>query len=121
MNTYHFTQDQLISLLHATIDMYLEFRDVHEHEAEASKFEAVDEMFQGLDADRELAENDPTERLRMQLPDVAPELLAVLIELHRICMVAPHNEETWPTAAEFDAAWRRANAAIAKAHGEVTR
>lgn len=67
VETFTFTRSQLNDLLFAAIDMYLEFRDVHEHGAEASRFEAVDEMFQGLDADRELAQFDPTERLRLQL------------------------------------------------------
>lgn len=65
--TFTFTRQQLNALLFATIDMYLEFRDMHEHDADGSRFEAVDEMFQGLDADRELARSDPTERLRLQL------------------------------------------------------
>jgi len=80
--SYHFTQEQLSSLLYATIDMYLEFRDVHEHAAEASRFESVDEMFQGLDADRELAQHDPTERLRLQLPDLLDALKE--IEAHHV-------------------------------------
>lgn len=66
-SAFHFTRKQLNDLLFATIDMYLEFRDVHEHDADGSRFDAVDEMFQGLDADRELAQEDPTERLRLQL------------------------------------------------------
>lgn len=65
--TFTFTREQLNDLLFATIDMYLEFRDVHEHDTDGSRFEAVNEMFQGLDADRELAQYDPTERLRLQL------------------------------------------------------
>lgn len=66
--TYRFTREQLNTLLFAAIDMYLEFRDVHGHDAEASRFEAVGEMFDGLDADQELATTDPTERLRLQIP-----------------------------------------------------
>jgi hypothetical protein len=68
MTTYHFTREQLSDLLYATIDMLIEFRDVHGHDEESSKFEAVGEMLDGIDADRELASNDPTERLRLQLP-----------------------------------------------------
>lgn len=66
--TYRFTREQLSSLLFATVDMYLEFCDVHGHDADASRFEAVGEMFDGLGADQELAATDSTERLRLQLP-----------------------------------------------------
>ncbi len=68
MTTYHFTQEQLTSLLLATVDMLIEFRDVHGHHEESAKFDAVNEMLDGINADRELAASDPTERLRLQLP-----------------------------------------------------
>jgi len=66
--TYHFTHDQLTALLYGALDMFFEFREVHGHDEEGAKFAAVGEVMDGLDADRELAAADPTERLRLQLP-----------------------------------------------------
>ena len=70
MHTYRFTREQLSTALINAIDMFLEFRDIHGHDQEAARFEAVGEIIDGLDADRELVTFDPTERLRLQLPDV---------------------------------------------------
>jgi hypothetical protein len=62
-----FTDKQVSDLLYATIDMFIEWRDQHGHSEESARFWAVGEMFDGLNADQELAATDPTERLRLQV------------------------------------------------------
>lgn len=68
MKTYVLTAQQLDMLLHSTVAMYVEYKECYEHTPESAEYAAVKEMIDGLDADRELAANDPTERLRLQLP-----------------------------------------------------
>lgn len=52
--TYKFTRRQLNSLLDATIEMFFEYRDVHDKPEVSAKFAAIQEMMEGLDADKEL-------------------------------------------------------------------
>lgn len=52
--TYKFTREQLTNLLHGSIQMFLEYRDVHGKDEEAARWAAVAEEMEGLDADREL-------------------------------------------------------------------
>jgi hypothetical protein len=63
---YAFTAEQLTRLLENTVDMFVEYRDVHGREEPAAKECAVLEMFQGVDADQELSQN-PWESSRLQL------------------------------------------------------
>lgn len=58
METYVFTDEQLRRLLYGCIGMFVEYRDVHGRTEDQAQFCAVDEMFQGLDADKELAGKD---------------------------------------------------------------
>lgn len=53
---YTFTREQLGSLLQATIDMYLEFHDVHGKSEESAKFATCAEMIEGLDGERQMVE-----------------------------------------------------------------
>lgn len=53
---YVFTPDQLNRLLYNTIAMFIEYRDVHGRTEDQAKFCAVNEMFEGLDAERYLVE-----------------------------------------------------------------
>ncbi len=70
---YTFTNEQLRELLYGTIQMFQEYRDVHGRTEEAAKFEAVGEMFEGLDAERELLASGDIARLTLQLPvEVTP-------------------------------------------------
>lgn len=70
MNTdkYTFTNEQLRELLYGTIQMFQEYRDVHDHTEQASTFAAVRDMFEGLDAERELLAAGDITRLTLQLP-----------------------------------------------------
>lgn len=52
---YAFTRNQLALLLRETLSMFGEFRDVHEHPDDVAKLDAIREMLEGLDAERELA------------------------------------------------------------------
>lgn len=56
---YIFEGSQLTDLLNGTIQMFTEYRDHHGHAEPAAAPAAVAEMIQGLDSERELAENDP--------------------------------------------------------------
>ena len=62
-----FTRDQLNTLLFATIDMFVEWRDVHGYDEEDSRFKAVGEMFEGLDAEIELVESSELKAPSMQV------------------------------------------------------
>ena len=53
---YTFTAQQLRELLYGTIGMFQEYRDVHGKTEEQAVFHAASEMFDGLDAERELFE-----------------------------------------------------------------
>ncbi len=64
--TYRFTRAQLDQALTAAIEMFVEL--FGDRDPESTKYAAVAEIMGGIDADRELAANDPTERLRLQLP-----------------------------------------------------
>lgn len=55
MVSYQFTKEQLCKVLADTIDMYLEYVDVHGHDPVRGALAAIDETVQGLDAERELA------------------------------------------------------------------
>ena len=52
---YHFTGEQLNRLLFGVVDMFFEYRNIHGRTEDAAKFAAVREIFEGLDAERELA------------------------------------------------------------------
>ena len=65
---YIFTSEQLQELLYGTIQMFQEYRDVHDHTEQASTFAAVRDMFEGLDAERELFEHGEIPCLTLQLP-----------------------------------------------------
>lgn len=67
--TYRFTRTQLTQALDGAIEMYLEFRDKHGQDDANAKLYGTGEILDGIDADRELAANDPTERLKLQLLD----------------------------------------------------
>lgn len=54
---YIFTHEQLQNLLYGTIGMFLEYRDVHGRTEDQAQFCAVDEIFQGLEAEKELVEH----------------------------------------------------------------
>lgn len=54
MACYQFTQEQFCRVLADTIDMYLEYVDVHGYEPVRAATAAIDEIVQGLDAEREL-------------------------------------------------------------------
>jgi len=75
--TYHLTRTQLDGALDGAIGMYMECRDSYEQEEDAARISGVAEIIAGLDADRELAATDPTEHLKLQLPDVAPVITAL--------------------------------------------
>ena len=55
MVLYQFTQEQFCKVLADTIDMYLEYVDVHGHDRVRAAMAAIDETLQGLDAEKELA------------------------------------------------------------------
>jgi hypothetical protein len=54
--SYTFTKVQLNDLLAGTISMFMEYRDMHGKTKENARFAAVNEIFEGLDAERELVE-----------------------------------------------------------------
>lgn len=58
MSTYTFTDRQLIRMLSETIGAFLAYRDVHGKNKTDARFAAVDEILQGLEADRELDAQD---------------------------------------------------------------
>ena len=69
---YTFTAAQLRELLYGTIQMFQEYRDVHDHTEEASVFAAVRDMFEGLDAERELLASGDIAKLTLQTIDDVP-------------------------------------------------
>jgi hypothetical protein len=56
---YLFERDQLYELLKQTIGMFLEYRDHHDQAEPIASISAIQEMFCGLDTERELVESDP--------------------------------------------------------------
>jgi len=56
MIRYQFTQEQLCKVIADTLDIYLEYVDVHGHDRVRAAMAAIDEALQGLDAEKELAE-----------------------------------------------------------------
>ena len=56
MIRYQFTQEQLCKVIADTLDMYLEYVDVHGHDRMRAAMAAIDETVQGLNAEKELAE-----------------------------------------------------------------
>ncbi len=57
MQTYQFTRDQLFRLLSGTIEMFVEYRDLHGYtERDGADIAAVSEMLEGLDAEQELTD-----------------------------------------------------------------
>jgi hypothetical protein len=54
MISYQFSREQLCKVLADTIEMYLEYVDVHGLEPARGAMAAIDETLQGLDAEREL-------------------------------------------------------------------
>jgi len=56
MVRYQFTQEQFCKVLADTLDMYLEYVDVHGHDRVRAAMAAIDETLQGLDAEKELAD-----------------------------------------------------------------
>lgn len=65
--TYAFTQTQLHKLLRDTISMFVEYRDEHGKEEDQAEYWAIQEMLDGLKADRELAAAGE-DSLSLQLP-----------------------------------------------------
>lgn len=65
--TYKFTEKQLRDLLYGTIDMFFEYRDEHGKQEKAAKFAAVGEMFEGLDAERELVKEGVERKAGLQI------------------------------------------------------
>lgn len=102
MQTYRLTREQLHSALMGAIGLYLEFRDVHEYEDSVAQHAGADEVMAGMDADKELAATDPTERLKLQLADNEDRLRGALemlcnglewhIESHPLIMNEADNE-----------------------------
>lgn len=66
--SYHLTRAQLTKALDGAIEMFLEYQYQHGYGEMEARQRGVDEVLQGLDADRELVAFDPNERLRLQLP-----------------------------------------------------
>ena len=56
MVLYQFTQEQFCKVIADTLDIYLEYVDVHGHDRVRAAMAAIDEALQGLDAEKELAE-----------------------------------------------------------------
>ena len=56
MVRYQFTQEQFCKVLADTLDMYLEYVDVHGRDRVRAAMAAIDETLQGLDGERELAD-----------------------------------------------------------------
>ncbi len=56
MIRYQFTQEQLCKVIADTLDMYLEYVDVHGHDRVRAAMVAIDEILQGLDAEKNLAD-----------------------------------------------------------------
>ena len=56
MVLYQFTQEQFCKVLADTIDMYLEYVDVHGRDSVRAAMAAIDETLQGLEAERDLAD-----------------------------------------------------------------
>ncbi len=54
MISYQFSREQLCKVLADTIEMYLEYVDVHGLDSVRGAMAAIDETIQGLDAEREL-------------------------------------------------------------------
>ncbi len=68
--TYGFTNEQLTNLLFGTIGMFIEYRDVHGKSEDSARFAAVSEMFEGTDAEIELAERGEVSKLSLSLGSV---------------------------------------------------
>ena len=54
MISYQFSREQLCKVLADTIEMYLEYVDVHGLDPRRGAMAAIDETIQGLDAEKEL-------------------------------------------------------------------
>ncbi len=67
MSTYEFTDQQLSKLLDGVIGMYEEFRKVHGYSDERAKPNAIAEMFEGLNAERELVSAGELPRATLQI------------------------------------------------------
>ncbi len=65
--TYVFTEIQLRRLLEETIDMFVEYRDVHGKQEHHAKPAAVNEELQGLDAERYLVAHGELQQPTMQV------------------------------------------------------
>jgi hypothetical protein len=63
---YVFSAGQLYNLLDTTLEMFLEYRDQHGKDEDAAKVRAVREMFEGLDAEREMWDNGDVKKLSLQ-------------------------------------------------------
>lgn len=115
MNTqpYRMTRMHLREALRGAIGMYLEYRNIHGRDEETAQIAGTDEILDGLDADRDLATEDPTERLRLQLPDTTADLLAA-------CQATIYmfGRKQPPTADEILVVWKQNEAAIKKTRGE---
>lgn len=111
---YRLTRTQLNTALDGAIEMYLEFHDTHGQDDDQARLYGVGEILDGLDADQELAASDPTERLKLQMPDAHADLLAV-------CEAAEHALRSYQYGnSATDLAREIADqvaAAIAKARG----
>jgi rubrerythrin len=67
---YTFTKEQLNDLLFGTIGMFIEYRDLHDKTEENARFAAVNEMFEGLDAERELVDQGEAKAITQIINDV---------------------------------------------------
>ncbi len=56
MIRYQFTQEQFCKVLADTLDMYLEYVDVHGRDRVRAAMAAIDETLQGLEVERELVD-----------------------------------------------------------------
>ena len=69
---YQFTDDQLSRLLHGTLEIFREFRDVHGQDEDSASINAVLETLGGLDAEIELVAHGEIETASMQIIDSLP-------------------------------------------------
>jgi len=69
-NRYTFTRQQLDRLLNEAVGLFVEYRDTHGHDEDEAQPLAVAEVFQGLDAERDLvAYGDIDAATLQEIPD----------------------------------------------------
>ncbi len=67
MDQFTFTRDQLDSLLRATIEMFIEYRDIHGSTEKEAQWQATNETIEGLDAERDLVKTGELKATTMQV------------------------------------------------------